>query len=171
MENKQCKSRRSRVLTYFCQYHFLVVVIVISCLLKGTSCLHWACNKTISSSWEFYNIKQVPALKKYISVTLFPKVYLLLSLEDTLQNDISACPNKMSEKNIRKDNCLLCSRRKDNCLLEKVTMRWKKLHPSTCKWLFTWYMVKPSTFISFSTPLGVASAWFCIINTIIWTSN
>jgi len=27
----------------------------------------------------------------------------------------------------------------------------------TCRWLFTWYMVNPSTSISFSTPLGVAS--------------
>jgi len=26
----------------------------------------------------------------------------------------------------------------------------------TCKWLLTWYIVSPSTFISFSTPLGVA---------------
>lgn len=29
--------------------------------------------------------------------------------------------------------------------------------PGTWRWLLTWYIVKPSTFMSFSTPLGVAS--------------
>jgi hypothetical protein len=38
---------------------------------------------------------------------------------------------------------------------------WKlrsKSNIDTCRWLFTWYIVNPSTFITFWTAFGVASA-------------